>query len=143
MRPIRDRIRHALLLELTALAIVIPFGGVLFGVPPEHFGVVAIGGSLAAVVWTYVFNLLYDRAALRLTGSVRKTLRQRVLHAVLFEAGLTGIMVPPVAWYLGISYWESFLIDFSLVMFYLVFAFAYNWLYDIVFPLPETAKQAL
>ena len=53
------------------------------------------------------------------------------------EIGLLFVLLPFIAWYLGISLTEAFLIDVSLAVFYLVYAFVFNWVYDVVFPVPE------
>ncbi|WP_353888765.1 chlorhexidine efflux transporter [uncultured Psychrobacter sp.] len=40
-----------------------------------------------------------------------------------------------VAWYLNISLWHAFVMDVSLVGFYLFYTFSYNWVYDKLFPI--------
>lgn len=137
MRNTRDRIRHALLFEIIALAIVTPLGGVVFGVPLGAFGVVAAVSTMIAMLWNYAFNLGFDHAMLRLFDDVRKSLRVRVVHAVLFEAGLLVVLVPFIAWYLEVSLWHAFVMDVALAGFYLVYAFCFNLCYDVIFPIPE------
>ncbi|MEQ9476658.1 chlorhexidine efflux transporter, partial [Marinovum algicola] len=44
---------------------------------------------------------------------------------------------PFIAWYLGISLWQAFVMDVSFALFYMVYAFGFNWAYDRLFPLPE------
>jgi uncharacterized membrane protein len=136
MRTTPDRIRHAVSFEIIGLILVTPLGAVLFGKPLHDIGVVAIVGATLATLWNYVYNLAFDHAMLRITGAVRKSVKVRVLHAVLFEAGLLAALLPFIAWYLGISLREAFLMDVSFALFYLVYAFVFNWLYDVVFPIP-------
>ena len=138
MRDTRDRIRHAVLFELTALVIVTPLGGLLFAVDMGHFGVVAIVSTTIAMLWTYAYNLGFDHAMLRLFKDVRKSLLTRIVHAGLFEIGLLCLLVPCIAWYLAVPLWQAFIMDVSLAGFYVVYAFAFNWLYDIVYPIPAT-----
>ena len=97
--------------------------------------------SLIATVWNYVYNLMFDRAMLRLRGSVIKTHPLRALHALLFEGGLLVLLLPFVAWMLGVSLWQAFLFDLAIAVFYIVYGYAYNWVYDRVFPMPE-AREA-
>jgi uncharacterized membrane protein len=138
MRTTRDRIRHAGLFELIALAILIPVGGLIFGVSISDFGVVAIVSTTIAMVWNYGYNLGFDHAMLRLFKSLDKTFAIRIVHATLFEAGLLFVLVPFIAWYLDTSFWHAFVMDVSLSGFYVVYAFAFNWLYDVVFPMPAS-----
>lgn len=141
MRSTSDRIRHAVSFEIIGLAIVTPLGNWAFGMPLHAVGVVAVSGSLAAMGLNYVYNLLFDHALLRLTGSVRKTLPQRILHALLFEATLLAVLMPFIAWFLGVGLIEALLLDLSLAGFYLVYAFAFNWAYDLIFPIPDPLPQ--
>ena len=142
MRNTRDRIRHSILFELIGLITVTPLGGWVFGVPISHFGVVAVVSTSLAMGWNYAYNLGFDHAMLRLTGSVKKTLRTRIIHAGLFEFGLLCLLVPFIAWYLAVPLWQAFLMDVSLAGFYLVYAFVFNWVYDIVFPVPAEEAAA-
>lgn len=142
MRNTRDRIRHSVLFELIGLITVTPLGGWVFGVPISHFGVVAVVSTTLAMSWNYAYNLGFDHALLRLTGSVKKTLRTRIVHAGLFEFGLLCLLVPFIAWYLAVPLWQAFVMDVSLAGFYLVYAFVFNWVYDIVFPVPSEEAAA-
>ncbi|KQP88610.1 hypothetical protein ASF60_20665 [Methylobacterium sp. Leaf113] len=142
MRSTRDRIRHALLFELFGLALMIPLGTVLFGLHASDMGVIGIGSALIATAWNYVYNLGFDRAMQRLTGHTRKSLLLRVGHAVLFEAGLLMILLPPIAWYLGIGLMEAFFMDLAIAAFYVAYAFVFNLAYDRAFPLPNWGKVA-
>ncbi|MFC3085661.1 PACE efflux transporter [Tabrizicola soli] len=137
MRSPRDRLRHAILFELIALVLVAPLGGSVFDVDVGHFGVVALVSTALAMLWTYGYNLVFDLALLRLGLGLKKSLRLRAAHAVLFEAGLLILLVPFIAWYLAVPLWEAFLMDVSLAGFYLVYAFVFNWLYDLAVPLPS------
>lgn len=134
MRTFRDRVRHALLFEAVALAIFIPGSAVLFGQPLEHMGVIGIVSATIATLWNFVFNMGFDRALLRLRGSVRKTMALRVAHTLLFEAGLVIMLIPMIAWYLDIGLWAALLMDVAIVVFYLVYGFLFNIAYDWMFP---------
>ncbi len=137
MRQTGDRIRHAVLFEAIALAIVAPLGTLVFGVGMVDFGVVALASATIAMGWNYVYNLIFDHALRRWRGSVRKTLPIRVLHAVLFEGGLLCLFVPAIALYLGVTLWQALTMDVALAVFYTLFAFVYNWGYDLTFPIAD------
>lgn len=137
MRTARDRIRHAISFEIIGLALVTPLGAWVFGMPMHEIGVIGIVGATIATLWNYIYNLGFDRIMQRLRGSTRKTGPIRLLHAILFETGLLIVLLPPIAWYLGISLWQAFLMDVSFALFYMGYAFVFNWAYDRLFPLPE------
>lgn len=145
MRSTRDRLRHAILFEVLGLALIVPLGSVLFGLHGADMGVIGVGSALAATAWNYVYNLGFDRLMQRLVGHTRKGLALRVGHALLFEAGLLMILLPPIAWYLGIGLIEALVMDLAIAAFYVAYAFAFNLAYDRAFPLrgwKEAAPQA-
>ena len=137
MRSVADRIRHAVSFELIGLAMITPIGAWAFAMPMTDIGVIGIGAATLATGWNYLYNLGFDHFLQRWTGTTLKTWPARIIHAVLFEAGLLTVLLPFIAWYLGISLWQAFVMDLSLSLFYLVYAFVFNCSYDRLFPLPE------
>jgi uncharacterized membrane protein len=143
MRTTADRIRHAVSFEVIGIIIATPLAAFAFHLPGGDSAVIVVASATVAMLWNYVYNLGFDHAMQRLTGGTAKTTRIRVAHAVLFELGLLMIMLPLVAWYLQISIWQALVMDIALALFYMGYAFVFNWGYDRVFPLPEwKAKEA-
>lgn len=137
MRSISDRIRHAVSFEIVGLLIVTPLGALAFRMPMHDIGVVSLASATIATAWNFVYNLLFDVALQRLSGTTMKSGRARVCHAILFEIGLLAVLMPFIAWYLGVSLWQAFVMDLSFAAFYVVYAFVFNWAYDRIFPLAE------
>jgi uncharacterized membrane protein len=136
MRTASDRLRHAIGFELVALMIVIPFGMMFFHMPASDIGLITIVSAFVATGWNYVYNLGFDLTMKRLTGSMNKTLLIRIAHAVLFELGLLVMLMPFIALYLGVSIIEALILDVSLALFYVVYAFFFNLAYDHIFQIP-------
>jgi uncharacterized membrane protein len=136
MRNFTDRLRHAISFEILGLLLVTPLGALVFAIPMEHLGVVTVGSATLAMLWTYGYNWAFDLALLRATGGTGKTFGLRVLHALLFEAGLLVLLMPFIAWWLEVSLWRALVMDLGFAAFYVVYAFAFNWVYDRVFPVP-------
>jgi len=143
MRRTGDRIRHALSFEIIALVVVTPLGAWVFGKPLFDIGVVVLVSATIATLWNYLYNLWFDHALVRLRGDMRKTVPIRIIHAVLFEGGLLVVLMPFIAWYLGIGLIEALVLDISFAAFYLVYAFVFNWLYDVLFPLPKPKNNGI
>lgn len=140
MRTTRDRIRHAISFEVIALGIATPLAALAFGLPLHEMGVVTLISATIATVWNYAFNILFDRALLRARRTTEKTVGLRVVHAVLFELGLLALLVPFIALWLGVTPWVALLMDVAFAGFYLVYAFAFNWAYDLLFPVAPTTR---
>jgi uncharacterized membrane protein len=102
-------------------------------------GALATATSAVAVVWNLVFNSLFERWEARQPVKGR-SVQRRVAHALAFEAGLVLMLVPLIAWWLGIGLWEALVMDLALVVFFLVYTFAFNWAFDEVFGLPASAR---
>jgi uncharacterized membrane protein len=104
-------------------------------------GALATATSAVAVVWNLVFNSLFERWEARQPVKGR-SVKRRVAHAVVFEAGLVLMLVPLIAWWLGIGLWQALVMDMALVVFFLVYTFAFNWAFDAVFGLPASARES-
>ena len=141
MRSTRDRIRHAISFEVIGLALITPIGAFVFDMPAEHIGVVGIVSATIATGWNYLYNLGFDHLMRRLTGGTLKTPAIRIAHSILFEAGLLIVLLPFIAWYLGVTLMHALAMDVSFALFYVVYAFVFNWGYDRLFPLPEWQEQ--
>ncbi len=143
MRSTADRIRHALCFEIIGLVLITPLGAWAFHAPLDDIGIVAVVSASLATGWNYVYNLLFDRALLRLRGSTRRSVLTRILHAVLFETGLLIVLMPFIAWYLGVTLIQALVMDLAFAGFYLLYAFAFNWAYDLIFPDPGARPQLI
>lgn len=137
MRTFVDRLRHAVSFEILGVLLITPLAALVLDHGFLDLGVVTVGSATLAMLWNYVFNWLFDHAMQRFTGGTRKGVALRVAHAVLFELGLLTLLAPFIAWWLGVGLWQAVLLDLGFAGFYVVYAFAFNWGYDRLFPLPE------
>ena len=137
MRTTLDRLRHALLFELIGLILFVLIFSVLFKVSVADIAAIGIFASIVATFWNYVYNLIFDNIMLSIRNSTIKTFPLRIVHAILFECGLLFVTLPAIMWRLNASFMEAFIVDISTVVFYLIYALVFNWVYDKVFPVPN------
>lgn len=142
MRSTLDRVRQALLFECLALALVIPVGTYVFRLHTEQMGVIGVGSAITATIWNYLYNLGFDHFMQRVFGTTAKTITTRLIHTLLFEAGLQVVLLPAIALYLKISIMAAFSMSFSIAVFYLVYAFFFNMAYDFIFPVQPRASAS-
>lgn len=143
-RSLADRVRHALMFELIALLLFIPLFTYFLGFSISSMGVVGIVSSIVATLWNFIYNILYDRVVYKLRGKLDKSLKDRILHAFLFEFGLLFLLIPFISWYLKIKLIDALIMDVWIVAYYLFFAFLFNLAYDRVFrstPKISTKKE--
>lgn len=138
MRTTSDRIRQAVAFEIIGLALVAALGAPLFGLHPGDLGFIAVLASIIATGWNYVYNLGFDHTLARMGW--RKSPGIRVVHAVMFESGLLVATLPLIVWWLDVTLVEAVVMDVALAGFYVVYAFAFAWIYDRAFPVGQTAS---
>lgn len=135
-----ERIFHAVVFELIALALVIPGTALLTGNGVGYLAVVGVGLSLFTVVWNYFFNVGFDS----LFGAERATrsLAMRIGHSIAFEGGLIFVTLPTISWFLGISLWSALLLEAGFLVFFFFYTMAFNWGYDKYQPFKKLAFTA-
>lgn len=94
--------------------------------------------SVIAMIWNYIFNWGFDR----LFGEDRisRKLKLRIFHSLTFELGIVLLTFPVIMFVLEKSFLEVAVLDFGVVIFFLVYAFVYNWVYDIIRARMKTSK---
>jgi len=142
MRTTPDRIRQAVGFEVIGLIVVISFGTLVLGYSMVDFGLLGAIGATIATVWNYLYNLLFDHALLKYTGTPKKSVKLRVFHAFGFELGLLIVFLPIVSRILNVSLMEALVIDLGFMSFYLVYAFAFTWAYDTLFPIDQPFQKS-
>lgn len=129
-RSILERFFHALVFEIIAIALTAAAIVWVMDKPLSRASGLAVAISTIAMLWNMVFNAAFDRAQVRMGFS--RTIAVRALHALLFELGLTVAIVPLAAWWLEISLLQALILDIGVLLFFLFYAFIYNWCYDVI-----------
>lgn len=129
MSTLLRRILHATLFEVGALCILIPLTAWLLGYGMAHFGALALMLSATAMLCNMLYNQAFEWFEHR--RHWQRTLGVRAAHAIGFEVFLTVITVPLTAWWMGMNWWQAFLLDLGLTVYFMVYGFAFNWLYDL------------
>lgn len=142
MRTFPDRIRHTILFEIIALGIVAVGGSWILGRPVEQIGAMGLMFSVLAMGWNLSFNWMFDLWDRKYRQSRKRGFAIRAVHASLFELGMLIAGMFLVAWWLEITYWQALVIDVGFSVFFLIYAFGFNWTYDLVFPPPGLRPEA-
>ncbi|KIP13422.1 MULTISPECIES: PACE efflux transporter [Burkholderia] len=140
MQGLPRKITQAILYEAIAIACISPAIAALFGEGLVYSGALSATMSAIALLWNMVYNTLFERwEATRVQRT--RTLGRRIIHACGFEGGLIFILVPVVAWWLDISWFDAFLVDLGLFAFFFCYAFVFQWAFDRVFDVPAVTKE--
>ncbi|HEY1026448.1 MAG TPA: multidrug/biocide efflux PACE transporter [Pseudomonas sp.] len=129
-RSLGERVGHALAFEFIAIGICAPALAWLMDKPLGQMGVLTLMFATTAMLWNMLFNYLFDQAQRRM--GFHRGFKARLCHALLFEFGLILVLVPLAAWWLSISLWTAFWLDIGLILFFLPYTMAFNWIYDLL-----------
>lgn len=139
LHPMARRILQAVLYEGIAIALVAPVLSLVFAEPAGSTLMLTVLMSTTALVWNYAFNAAFERWESR--QAVRgRSARRRLVHGLGFEGGLALILVPLVAWWLSISWFDALLVDLAALVFFFFYTVGFTWLFDRIFGLPESAR---
>ena len=138
MRGFRDRVKHTILFELVLLGICTPVLALIFNKSMGHTGMLSIALSGTAMVCNGLYNYAFDRALLSLGRPLYpRSFQLRCFHSVLFEICLMVMTLPMIMWWMSLSFPQALAIDLSFAFFVPVYALVFNWVYDLVFPVPQ------
>jgi uncharacterized membrane protein len=129
MSTLLRRILHAVLFEVGALLTLVPLASWLLGVTLVLFGALALMLSITAMACNMLYNHIFEWLERRYAW--QRTLPVRVGHAIGFEIVLTFATVPLTVWWLSIGWLQAFMLDMGLTVFFMVYGFCFNWLYDM------------
>ncbi|WP_174873257.1 multidrug/biocide efflux PACE transporter [Vogesella oryzae] len=127
-KTLRERIFHAVLYEVCAMALLVPLGSWLGDADLAHIGALGLMMSTIAMLWNMLFNALFERLERRYHWQRNPTVRS--LHAIGFEGGMLLLTIPLVAWWLECSLWQALLLDVGVLLFFLPYTYVFNWSYD-------------
>jgi len=123
------RIVHAILFEIFALIILVPLMSYGFNMNMLHFGALAIILALCAMACNMLYNQGYEMLEARFGW--QRTLAMRVVHTIGFEICFMAIALPLTAWWLDMTIIEALFLDLVFSLFFMLYAFCFNWIFDI------------
>src|SRR5471032_282413 len=129
-KSITERIIQAIGFECLAILICTPLLAWIMDKPLLEMGLVTVLIAGLALAWNVVFNGMFDRVLKHY--AIAHNAWSRVVHALLFEGGLVAMGVPLIAWWLGVSLWQAFLLDIGVLLFFLPYTYVYHWGYDVL-----------
>ena len=127
-KSLMERVFHAVTFEAIATLICAPVGAYLMQRSVWEMGGLTIILATAAMIWNIIYNAIFDR--LWPVSRVVRNVKVRILHALGFECGFIVIGVNIAAYVLGISMLQAFMLELGIILFFLPYTMAYNWVYD-------------
>ncbi|MBW3698448.1 PACE efflux transporter [Vibrio sp. T187] len=123
-----ERLFHAILFEVLAVSLSIVGLAIFTDHDISKLSGTMIVIATIAMVWNVIFNWIFDQFV---PGKKEKrSLKTRLVHVLLFEAGLLIATVPVMAYILNVSMLEAFIMDIGVTIFITIYAFTFNLAYD-------------
>ncbi|WP_144210685.1 PACE efflux transporter [Shewanella donghaensis] len=126
----KERIFHSVLFEAIALIFVISAALVFTDAGAKSATALGLGLSLIAMFWNYAYNLGFDHIFGH--NRIERTLKMRLGHGLGFELGMLAVTLPFMMWVLQLDFGTVFMMNIGVVIFFLIYAIAFNWFYDLV-----------
>ncbi|OEF87894.1 PACE efflux transporter [Vibrio splendidus] len=126
----KERMLHMVLFELVALVLMAGLATYVTGNGAGEMAGLALAISLIAMAWNYVYNYGYDK--IYGTDRSERTTKTRILHGLGFELGLMLVTFPLLMWVLQLDFWTVLVMDIGIVIFFVLYAIAFNWAYDSI-----------
>ena len=139
MAPLARKITYAISFE--TLGILVEGAGLLLmsDASPEQSLLLAALCAAFAMTWSLAFNAMFERWEARQTVRGRPISR-RALHTILFEGGLTLLLLPFLAWWLHVSLLHAMMLESGLIAIFVVYTYLFTWAFDVLFGLPPSAR---
>lgn len=139
MSPALRKIVYAVSFEL--IGILVAGLGLKFmsGAETDSSLVFAALSATLAMVWSFLFNSGFEAWEAR-QPSRERTFARRALHAVLFEGGLTLILLPLTAWWFQVGLLTALWLEAGLIVLFLAYTWVFTWAFDRLFGLPQALR---
>ncbi|UTW59799.1 PACE efflux transporter [Kordiimonas sp. SCSIO 12603] len=127
---VKERLFHMVLFEAIALLLFIPLAMLATGEGAGAMAGLSIGLSLIAMLMNFLYNWGFDIVFGH--ERIKRTVKIRILHTVGFEVAMIISSFPLIMYVLDKDFLTVLLLDIGGVAFFLVYAFIFNWVYDVV-----------
>lgn len=140
LSPIKRRIVYVVIFEILAILFSTWILMALSQGNAEESLPVAVMVSVAAVVWNFIYNTLFESWERYKQVTVR-TLWIRSMHAIGFEGGLLLICLPLYMLWYSVGIWKALTMEITLLLFFLVYTFLFTLVFDRFFTLPHLQAE--
>ncbi|MBV4552199.1 PACE efflux transporter [Pseudomonas sp. SWRI102] len=141
MQGVPRKILQAILYEAGGVLFVAPALTLIYQQGMGYSTLLSLVISGVALGWNMLFNGAFEWWERRQHNRQRNWQR-RLLHSLGFEGGLTLILTPVIAAWLGISLWLALVTNLGLFVFFFFYSLVFQWGFDRVFDVPLSAQSA-
>jgi uncharacterized membrane protein len=134
------KVVQAILYEAIAICFLSPVLALMYDESLGYSGALSAMLSASALLWNMVYNAGFEWWEARQPQRTR-TFTRRLIHSLGFEGGLVLLLLPLVAWWLNITWMTALATNMGLFVFFFFYALVFQWGFDRVFGVPDSARQ--
>lgn len=140
MIPTRRKFLYAISFETLAIAVAsLGLHAMSNASPAQSLALSALTASIA-LIWSFGYNSLLEAWEARPPTKTRPP-RLRAAHTLMFEIGLVVLMVPVMAWWLGVGLVQALYYEAGLIALFIAYTYVFTWGFDLLFGLRASARQ--
>ena len=140
MTPTRRKIIYAISFETLGIAVAALGLTAMTDATAAQSLVLSTLTASIALIWSFGYNSLFEAWEARQAIKGRSPLR-RAAHALMFEMGLIVLMIPVMAWWLGVGLLQALAYEAGLIALFILYTYVFTWGFDRLFGLPDSARQ--
>lgn len=123
-----ERVFHAVLFELSLLISELILFYMVATAEVLTASLLVVAMSLTAMVWNYVFNVIFD--CYYGQNRLARSFALRLFHSLCFEAALVIVTTPMVIYALEMPWLHALMMGVGFALYALIFVFVFNWCFD-------------
>ncbi|MDB5659395.1 MAG: hypothetical protein JWS10_2010 [Cypionkella sp.] len=139
MTPTTRKIIYAISFETLGVAVATLGLLAMSDANPAQSLILSAITATIAMGWSMGFNAMFESWEARQTIKGR-SLSRRAVHALLFEGGLVILVLPIMAWWLGVDIWTALKYEAGLIVLFILYTYVFTWSFDRIFGLPQSAR---
>lgn len=143
LRTKRERFIQSVAYEGCSFFVMVPFYLFISGGSAQDAAILIVCLTVAEALWAPLFNSVFDRLDLRISGRVASDRRQfwRVVHAISHETSTVVVTVPILVFLGGHGWTEALLVDIGLTVVCIVYAYFFHLVFDALRPVEVSAPK--
>ncbi|GLS87373.1 hypothetical protein GCM10010873_23470 [Cypionkella aquatica] len=139
MTPTFRKILYAVSFETLGIAVATLGLLAMSDAAPAQSLILSAITATIAMTWSMGFNWLFEAWEAR-QATKGRSLARRTMHALLFEGGLVVLVLPIMAWWLGVDLWTALKYEAGLIVLFIIYTYVFTWSFDRIFGLPASAR---
>lgn len=130
--PLQVRIIHTFLFEVISFTLIAFFMHEIIAIETVNSVIFAVACSICAVVWNFIYCILFDYVESKYINFSRKnrTIRTRIVHTIVYEFTFMLFSLSLLYLLTDMPIFDAFKVNIILIPLFLFYTYTFNFLFD-------------